>query len=257
VRRLSEVADGVYVATSPVFVTTSTVVTGQDGGALVIDPALTVGELRSLAADLAELGLRPSVGFATHPHWDHVLWSRELGDVPRYAAPSAVDTAVRERDQLLSGLTADQGDSGHDRDLFARLTALPAGADRVPWDGRPAQVLTHSAHAPGHSAVFLPDAGILVAGDMCSDIEIPLLDLDQPDPVGDYRQALDRFADLDVRLVIPGHGAIGDGAEFRRRIAADRAYLDGLERGSDSADDRLNTPWLADEHRKNVSKLHG
>lgn len=246
-----------YVATSQVFVTTSTVVAGRYGGALVIDPALTVGELQLLAADLAELGLRASAGFATHPHWDHVLWSRELGDVPRYAARPAAETAVRERDQLVGGLTADQGESGHDRELFARLTPLPAGADSVPWDGRLAQVLTHSAHAPGHSAIFLVDAGILVAGDMCSDIEIPLLDLDQPDPVGDYRQALDRFDGLDVRLVIPGHGAVGDGAEFRRRIAADRAYLDALERGSAPADDRLNTAWLADEHRKNVSKLRG
>ena len=45
-----------------------------------------------------------------------------------------------------------------------------------PWRGPRALVLAHDAHAPGHGAVFLPDTGVLVAGDMCSDVEIPLLD---------------------------------------------------------------------------------
>ena len=70
--------------------TTSTVVVADDGGCLVIDPAMTAADVNGLAADLAHGGLRPRLGFATDPHWDHVLWSPDLGDVPRYAAPTAV-----------------------------------------------------------------------------------------------------------------------------------------------------------------------
>ena len=73
---LTEIAPGVLVATSSYAVTTSTVVVGSSGGCLVIDPAVTVADLAALAASLGDLGLRPAVGWSTHPHWDHVLWSR-------------------------------------------------------------------------------------------------------------------------------------------------------------------------------------
>ena len=91
--RLRELAPGVLVATAESYTTTSTAITTGDGGCLVIDPAVSVAEVAALAADLAGAGLTPRAGFATHPHWDHLLWSRDLGDVPRYAAPAAVMTA--------------------------------------------------------------------------------------------------------------------------------------------------------------------
>ena len=106
--------------------------------------------------------------------------------------------------------------------------------DAIPWDGPAAVVITHQGHAPGHSAVFFPDSATLVAGDMCSDIEVPLLDLDQAViPDRDYVAALDKLVALPVEPVIPGHGGIGDGAEFRRRIELDLAYLENLRRGSE------------------------
>ncbi|HEX9064960.1 MAG TPA: MBL fold metallo-hydrolase, partial [Streptosporangiaceae bacterium] len=225
-RRLTEITADVLVATAQKYVTTSTVVRGRDGGCLLIDPAVSPEEVAGLAADLAGLGLRPDAGFATHPHWDHVLWSRELGDVPRYASGLAVETAARERDGLIEGV---QGSApGHDLSLFAVITPLPGAGQAIGWDGPEAVVVTHQAHAPGHSAVFLPGDGTLVAGDMCSDLEIPLLDIDQADPVGDYFAALDRYGALPVERVIPGHGHVGDAAEFRRRLDADRRYLDAL-----------------------------
>jgi glyoxylase-like metal-dependent hydrolase (beta-lactamase superfamily II) len=59
-----------------------------------------------------------------------------------------------------------------------------------------------------------------------------LTDLAAPDPAGGYRAGLELLAALTgVKQVIPGHGHVGDAAEFRRRIAADRRYLDDLERG--------------------------
>jgi hydroxyacylglutathione hydrolase len=95
---------------------------------------------------------------------------------------------------------------------------------------------------------------VLVAGDMYSDLEIPLLDLDPADPLGDYRSGLDRLAALPVRLVVPGHGRPGDAAEFRRRVAADLRYLAGIERGEDTGDPRLAEAedWLRQEHDKQL-----
>jgi hydroxyacylglutathione hydrolase len=243
-RRFHEIAPGVLVATAELYTTTSTVVTGADGGCLVIDPAVAVTELAGLAARLAGTGLRPRVGFATHPHWDHVLWHRDLGDVSRYATPAAVAAAERQRGELISAAEAEV--PGHDPELLARLVALPG--DRVPWDGPEAVVIAHDGHAPGHGAVFLPDTGVLMAGDMLSDIEMPLLDVAGADPLGDYRTGLERLAALEgVRWLVPGHGSVGDAGEFRRRVEADLGYLERLGRGEAFEDPRCNQDWLREE----------
>jgi len=254
VRGLTEIAAGVFVRTSERYVTNSIVIAADQGRCLLVDPAVTVQDLDELVADLARLSLRPIAGFSTHPHWDHILWSAALGgDVPRFASRRAVEIAEREHSGLIEGVR--DSAPGHDLELFGRLRPLDPAGDSVPWDGPEARVVTHEGHAPGHSALFLPDSGVLLAGDMCSDIEIPLLDLDQPDPVGDYRTGLDRLAAIPVRSVVPGHGAVGDATEFRRRIGADVAYLDDLRQGNEPADPRLTADWLAAEHARQILKL--
>jgi hydroxyacylglutathione hydrolase len=252
VGRLTEVAPGVLVATSSFSLTTTTVVARSEGECLLIDPGVTVAELAGLAAGLGARGLRATAAWSTHPHWDHVLWSRELGDAPRYAAPAAVTIAETERDGILDGARA--GAPGHDLSLVGQLTALDAPA--IPWDGPAARLIVHDGHAPGHGAVFLPGTGVLVAGDMCSDVEIPLLDTVATDPLGDYRTGLERLAAVPgVRQVVPGHGHVGDAGEFRRRLAADSAYLDAVAEGQPFGDPRLTAEspqWMRVTHEEQV-----
>jgi hydroxyacylglutathione hydrolase len=249
VGRLTEIAPGVLVATSSFALTTTTVVAGPGGGCLLIDPGVTVGELAGLAGELADRSLVPVVAWSTHPHWDHVLWSRELGDAPRYAAPAAVHIAETERAGMV-GATENSA-PGHDLELFGRLVPLAAAA--VPWDGPAAQLIVHDAHAPGHGAVFLPDTGVLVAGDMCSDAEIPLLDTEADDAFGDYRTGLARLAEVaGVRQVVPGHGHVGDAAEFRGRLAADSRYLDALALRRPFDDPRVTVDWMRAAHEEHL-----
>jgi hydroxyacylglutathione hydrolase len=251
---VDEIAPGVFVATADIYTTTTTVVAGEDGGCLLIDPAVTVADLAALARWLSSRGLRPAAGWSTHPHWDHMLWSRRLGDVPRYATPRAAAAAARGSRKMASELL--QAAPGHDLSLFARLEPLPAR--EIPWAGPRAVVLAHDAHAPGHGAVFLPETGVLVAGDMCSDIEIPLVDTESADPFGDYRRGLAALASLSgVAAVVPGHGHAGDGREFRRRIAADVAYLDAVAAGREPDDARLAADWLRREHDRQRALARG
>jgi glyoxylase-like metal-dependent hydrolase (beta-lactamase superfamily II) len=250
---MEEIAPGVLVATSPLYLTTTTVVIGEDGGCLLIDPAVTAAELAGIAEWLAGRGLRPAVGWATHPHWDHVLWNRALGSAaPRYATARAAAVTSGAREKMLAAAEAEA--PGQDPELFGRLAAVPgAGAD-IPWDGPRAEILAHDGHAPGHAAIWLPDPGVLVAGDMLSDVEIPLLDGAAADPLGDYRAGLDLLASLPgVTLLVPGHGHAGDAAALRARAAADHAYLDAIEAGRPAPDPRLlghNAAWLRAEHEK-------
>jgi hydroxyacylglutathione hydrolase len=255
-QRFREIAPGVLVATSELLTSTSTVVVGEDGGCLVIDPAVSVADLSALSADLGGAGLRPGVGFATHPHWDHVLWSRELGDVPRYAASGAIAITESEREGMLRELQKTA--PGHDLELFGHLVALPGDGGHIPWNGPAAQVIVHDGHAPGHGAVFIPDAGVLVVGDMLSDIEIPILDTVADDPFGDYRTGLQRLAAVPgVRWIVPGHGHIADAEGFRRRLDTDNHYLDLLAAGEPFDDPRCTVQWQRDCHEDQLRVVAG
>ncbi|MBB5791592.1 MBL fold metallo-hydrolase [Jiangella mangrovi] len=248
---LAEVTRDVLVATHDFCTHTTTVVVGDEGGCLVVDPGITPAELADLAEALARRGLHVTAGLATHPHWDHVLWSRALGSAPRFATSAATASAAAGRVAGLAEARSVAPDV--DGDLFAVLTPLPDGVRSVPWDGPRVDVVEHRAHAPGHAALVV--AGVLVAGDLLSDLEVPLLDLDAADPLGDYMAALGLLSALvdEVRWVVPGHGHVGDAAELRRRLAADRRYLDELAAGRGDDDPRL-TPgvaedWLIRDHR--------
>ena len=120
----------------------------------------------------------------------------------------------------------------------------------------PGEIVVHQAHAVGHAAILLPDRGVLLAGDMFSDVLIPILDPRQLDQVSAYEPALDRLSEAarNVDVVVPGHGAVAEGPEVAARIAADRAYIDALRRGEEPLDARLgpDADWLTGLHQSNV-----
>jgi glyoxylase-like metal-dependent hydrolase (beta-lactamase superfamily II) len=244
--RLQEVATGLLVATSSKYALNSVVVVGQDGRVLLVDPGWPQDELDGLAAELAERSLIPVAGFATHAHHDHVLWHPDFGDVPRWASPDTVRLAGSHRGEILEALGP-----GYRDDVLAlvgRVSALP-GLD-IPWPGPETDVLLHDAHIEGHSALWIAELGVLIAGDMLSDIELPLPD-DSPSALGTYRAGLETLAPYAsiARLVIPGHGSItSDGSA---RVAADLAYLDDLAAGHESTDVRIGNPEMAEVHAAN------
>jgi glyoxylase-like metal-dependent hydrolase (beta-lactamase superfamily II) len=141
--------------------------------------------------------------------------------------------------------------SGVPLDLLGLVTALPADGGPVPGE-----VLPHEAHAVGHAAVLLADRGVLIAGDMLSDVLIPMLDPRRGGQVEAYLAALDVLAGAAHRaeVVVPGHGAVARGPEVADRLAADRAYVEALQRGEDPADARLEQAWLAGPHQGNLEQ---
>jgi glyoxylase-like metal-dependent hydrolase (beta-lactamase superfamily II) len=249
---LTQVADGVWVRQSEWVWTNSIVVRGGDG-LILVDPGIDGSELGRLADDLDRLGIPVVAGFSTHPHWDHLLWHARFGDVPRYATAAGADVAgqARERVQAMAAESA----SGIPLELIALTTPLPADGGPVPGE-----IIEHQAHAVGHAAVLLADRGVLLAGDMLSDVLIPLFDSRQDDQVGAYESALDRLEEAarQIDVVVPGHGAVAEGPEVAARLAADRAYIDALRRGEDPIDARLEgADWLAGPHRSNLEQARG
>jgi glyoxylase-like metal-dependent hydrolase (beta-lactamase superfamily II) len=243
---MNQVADGVWVRQSAWVWSNSTVVRGDDGLVLV-DPGIDGAELDQLADDVERLGIPVVAGFSTHLHWDHLLWHPRFGDVPRYAMPASASLApsVRERGQAMAAESA----SDVPLELIGLVTPLPADGGPVPGE-----IVAHEAHAIGHAALLLPDRGVLLAGDMLSDVLIPMLDPRRPGQVAAYAAALDLLGNAagQVDVLVPGHGSVATGPEIADRVTADRAYIDALRRGEEPVDARLDQEWLAGPHQANL-----
>ncbi len=259
---LTMLCDGIWVRQSDFCQSNAVIVAGPDG-ALLIDPGVHGDDLLELADDLAGRELTVAAGFATHPHWDHLLWHPAFGSVPRYGTARCADAAGASLEDATA--MAELLISGAPLDLLGQITAWPPDAGRFPWDGPRIQILEHQGHAPGHAALLI-EPGVLVAGDMLSDVEIPLLDLSPGvrDPLGDYRDGLELLAGAadDVTVLVPGHGSwTSSPAVLRARIDADHAYLDALAAGASNADPRVapgaayGADWLPGEHQRQLERL--
>jgi glyoxylase-like metal-dependent hydrolase (beta-lactamase superfamily II) len=264
---LRQVADGVLIHESEFCQSNAVVVQGR-AGVLLIDPGVLGREIACLADDLSGSGQTVVAGFSTHPHWDHLLWQASLGAAPRYGTARCAATA-RERlsdpgaqarvAQLIPPDIVDQVPL----DLLGRITGLPAGTAQLPWDGPQVRMVEHQAHAPGHAALLIGERGVLVAGDMLSDVLIPMLDLaGAADPIGDYLAALRLLEGVagDVDVLVPGHGSIGAADQVPVRIDQDRAYLHALRDAHDPSDPRLGPTatyqdWLPGVHARQLQRL--
>jgi len=237
------------VATSRHYATTSTVLVDGQGGAVVVDPNWDPDELAAIPADLADFGVECVAGVATHRHYDHVLWHPDLGDVPRWATKRSVTDLAERREDFLSPLaeflTPDL------IEIAGRLE--PLGSSLLPWSGPSTAVIQHDAHAPGHLALLVEESGVLVAGDMLSDVELPM-----PDPedvtLDTYAAGLESLRSTVHRAswVIPGHGTPSN--DPVARLDADLAYLDDLLHGRRSTDPRIDDPENADLHAANLRR---
>nr|BFE55889.1 MBL fold metallo-hydrolase [Dactylosporangium thailandense] len=266
---LSQIADGVLVHESE-FCQSNAVVVHGHGGVLLIDPGVQDHEMACLADDLSRSGRTVVAGFSTHPDWDHLLWHARLGTAPRYGTARCA-AVIREE---LSDPEAKARIAEHleptgiaeqiPLDLLGEITALPAETARIPWDGPRARIIEHQAHAQGHAALCIEERGVLVAGDMLSDVLVPMLDVHgTADPIEEYLAALRLLEGVagDVDVFVPGHGSAGGADELRARIERDRAYVLALREGRDPGDPRVGPSakpgweWVSDVHDGQVQRL--
>ncbi|MER6945936.1 MBL fold metallo-hydrolase [Nonomuraea sp. NPDC000554] len=266
---LKQVAEGVLIHESEFCQSNAVVVQGR-AGVLLIDPGVQDHEMACLANDLRELSQPVVAGFSTHPHWDHLLWHAQLGAAPRYGTARCAATV---RDQLSdpgakARITAHLLETGIAEqvplDLLGLITALPAETAQIPWDGPQVRIIEHQAHAPGHAALFIEERGVLVAGDMLSDVLTPMLDLNgTADPIEDYLAALRLLEGVagDVDVLVPGHGAIGGADQVHARIDQDRAYVHALRDAHAPSDPRIGPSakpgweWVSDVHNGQAQRL--
>ncbi|MCB2187306.1 MAG: MBL fold metallo-hydrolase [Deltaproteobacteria bacterium] len=164
----------------------------------------------------------PGLVIVTHSHPDHLEAAVRL---QRQGAKVALHPVEAE---FLAGegraLAAAMGLPAYDivPDLFLEEGELFLGQEQL-------QVLHTPGHSPGHLCLYWPRHKALFAGDLVFAQGVGRVDF--PGGSGeDLKDSLKRVANLDLELVLPGHGPILKGKE---QIAAnfqliERMYFDML-----------------------------
>ena len=227
-------AEGVRVRTSRCYAMNSLLLT-RDDHALLVDPGVLPSELNDMAAAVqADVPRLDRVALAfTHPHWDHVLGLPWFPGATTFAHVGFADELERELATLRHDADEWIGAQGeklpHEFQPFTP-TMSARGTTAIQWGPFPLVTYDTPGHSSTHLALWFPEAGVLAAGDLLSDIEIPWLDA----PPWVYRNSLKTlhwlFEQEDVRLLVPGHGPLAHGRlAGYRRLLRDLDYLLHLE----------------------------
>ncbi len=224
----------VIVATSRVFQTTCTLVR-SGGEAFCIDSPIFPDELEILPA-VAEHASFGVVGLlATHADWDHLLGRYAFPEAPLGCSETTAARLVNEPGAAQRELRA------FDEELYVerpRPLSLPS-AQRLDVPGsveigeRELELQPADGHTVDGMAVWIPWAGVLVAGDYLSPVEIPMIE----GTASAYLATLNRLEPLVEQAdhVVPGHGAPLDGMRAAAILREDRAYVEALlEQGEDA-----------------------
>ncbi|MEV7229150.1 MBL fold metallo-hydrolase [Polymorphospora sp. NPDC051019] len=211
----AEVADRVYVLRHPLLDVNVTLVVG-DGAALLVDTLSTAAQAAELAVAARQLTTAPWTIVNTHHHFDHCFGNATLaGDLPvaiyaheetaRLLADDAAGVRRRAYEEMLPtepALAAELAGTAilaptHPVHL---LSTVDVGGRRVDLHhlGR--------GHTAGDLVAHVPDADVVVAGDLVEQSGPPAFEESYPLEWPETLTALLRLTGEDT-LVVPGHGA--------------------------------------------------
>jgi glyoxylase-like metal-dependent hydrolase (beta-lactamase superfamily II) len=224
-----EVAAGAYVLRYPVLDVNVTLVVGEDA-ALVVDTLSgdrQAGELLAAARRVTRAPVRRVVN--THHHFDHCLGNAVVaGDAGgEIWAHEEAARLLREQAPRLQREWYEQWAPTHPElaEELAAATVRPPEHTvhlecTVDVGGR-AVLLRHlgRGHTAGDLVVGVPDADLLVAGDLVEQGGPPMFDDGYPLEWPETLAALLRLA-ADGTVVVPGHGAVVGTGFVREQHAA-------------------------------------
>ncbi|GAB3021808.1 hypothetical protein GCM10011376_21070 [Nocardioides flavus (ex Wang et al. 2016)] len=216
--RFTEVAPRVWVAHYDWMHVNITLVGGSDG-LLMVDTHGSAAEARVVADDVRRLGVGPLTGLVnTHEHWDHHFGNatmvEQFGDLPIHATDWA---AEHMEASAAATFERHEQDPEHPRseEILATTLRLPTStfASAVQLDlGDRAVELIHPGrgHTAGDLVVRVPDADVVVGGDLVEESDPPAIG-DDSWPL-EWPTTLDLVLGLmtDDTVVVPGHGRVVD-----------------------------------------------
>lgn len=209
-----EVADRVWLARYAWWDVNVTLI-GGSGGLVVVDTHASSVAARQVVEDVRRLGVGPVTRIVnTHEHFDHTFGNAELraayGDLPIHATDTAAARTVEAGERIKAAYRADEADPRGPEivatpivpaDLtFSSVATIDLG-DRLVELAHPGR-----GHTAGDLVVRVPDADVLLAGDLVEESAPPSIGPDSF--LSEWPQTLEvvvRMLTADS-LVIPGHG---------------------------------------------------
>ncbi|OQA23157.1 MAG: Hydroxyacylglutathione hydrolase [Chloroflexi bacterium ADurb.Bin360] len=222
-----QLTPNLWVTQSPIFDTNSGIFMDA-GQACLIDPGITEEEIRGIARFTLEQGASVQTIILTHGHWDHLLGPEHFPGVKVIAHTEYKRTLAQRSEAILQQISRWEAQAGILRSQPLRLpqpTLAFEGTLNVSLGRYTLRLIPAAGHAADQIALYEAEHGVLWAGDMLSDAEIPLVSHN----LSAYQDTLARLSTLDVRALIPGHGTpTTDPVEIRARLNADQEYLKEL-----------------------------
>ncbi len=187
-----------------------------DAGVLLFDSGSSeaIGEaVRSTIASITDEPVRWIIN--SHAHGDHWLGNAAFKDSVKYIMASDTVAELISNDgerwvtmfqDMTAGITADSQILAPDRTITEDQTLSLGGLTTE-------LLLSGGGHSPGDLMLWLPEKGVLIAGDVIYSDRMPSTN------AGDLAQWIDmlaRLRDLNPDVVIPGHGAVTDNQGVRR-----------------------------------------
>lgn len=268
----TEVADRVWVARYPWFDVNVTLV-GGERGLVMVDTHGSGAATREVVADVRRLGAGDVTGIVnTHWHFDHTFGNDTVraayGAVPIISHEEAAHELAAGADRVKQRYA--DSDDPHRDDVGETTIALPnetfSSARALDLGDRTVE-LVHPGrgHTAGDLVVRVPDADVVLAGDLIEQSAPPSLGVDSW-PM-DWPFTLDLVITLLTpgTVVVPGHGAPVDRGFVERQrdqlgVVAE-TIRDLAGRGVPEADalDAGEWPWdpelLADAVRRGYAQL--
>jgi cyclase len=208
-------------------------ITGS-GTSLLVDTLFDLPLTREMLAGIAPVTDRHPIGTLvnTHSDPDHVNGNElvKTRDVEILASEAAAALMTQEALDTVARVKHLDGALGEfARHIFGpfELDGITAtgpdrtftGEESVDVGGREVRLIqVGPAHTPGDVIVHVPDARLLYAGDILFVGGTPIA---WAGPIDRWIAALDRILDLDVDVIVPGHGPVSGKPE----VADMRAYL--------------------------------
>jgi glyoxylase-like metal-dependent hydrolase (beta-lactamase superfamily II) len=236
----------VIVVVSRIYQTACTAIRAGDE-ALVIDSPVLPDELEMLPAVLEQAQFPVKGLLATHADWDHLLGPLAFPGLPLGVAETSAARLRGEPGDAQRKLRAFDEEHYVERPAplsLGAVEALPVPGHLEVGD-REAELHPADGHTEDGMAIWAPWAGVLVAGDYLSPVEIPMVR-----SLGAYRATLRRLEPLvaQAETVIAGHGGPIDATRAAAILREDLAYLEAL--GRSGADAPLPLARRSPEQRR-------
>ncbi|MFT3872302.1 MAG: MBL fold metallo-hydrolase [Nocardioides sp.] len=210
-----EVADRIWVARYEWFDVNVTLVGGSTGLA-VVDTHSSTRAAGEVIDDIRRLGVGPVTTVVnTHDHFDHVFgndaFRTAYGDLPIHAHEVAAEATPETGLAVQRRYEADPDDPHRDEILETRIVPADVtfSSARVLDLGDRRVELLHPGrgHTGGDLVVSVPDADVLLAGDLVEESGAPMYGEDSF-PL-DWPATLDNLLGMTTAdsVIVPGHGA--------------------------------------------------